>query len=259
MITLTIDEIEYHAPQDWGEMTLAKFIELCNIEIPEKLRNLWMASALDPPDDEVYKKADEVIGVEETHKIFPDYFGKVMGCLTDLPQEVIDRVDGALREQFFNTHLRHFIYSSFARYPVHIVNGKLEMYDPPYKTSFVLNDVVYYLPRDLKVYGESIPLGRERAITFTEASDIQVALQNMAEGAAHRLPMFVAIYCRPEETEYSEEGTLEREKLFMDLSMEEVWRVFFCIYRQLGKYQNFIREYSKRVAEVVPERLRSLV
>ena len=228
MITLTIDEVEYHAPQAWDEMTLGKFIELCNIEIPEKLRNLWIASALDPPDDKAYNEAFDQIGTKETHKVFPAYFGKVMGCLTDLPQDVIDRTDGALREQFFNVHLRHFIYSSFARYPVHVVDGKLEMYDPPYKTSFVLNDVVYYLPRDLKVYGESIPLGRERAITFTEASDIQVALQNMAEGAANRLPMFVAIYCRPEETEYSEAGTLEREKLFMDLSMEEVWRVFFA-------------------------------
>lgn len=258
MITLTIDEKEYQAPQFWEEMTLAKFIELCNIEIPEKLRNLWMASALDPPDDEAYKKADEVIGVEETHKIFPAYFGQVMGCLTDLPQDVIDRTDGALREQFFNAHLRHFIYSTFARHPLHLVDGKLEMYEPPYATSFILNDVVYYLPRDLKVYGESIPLGRERAITFTEASDIQVALQNMAEGAADRLPMFVAIYCRPEETEYTEEGTLAREKLFMDLSMQEVWRVFFCIYRQLGKYQNFIQEYSKRVVELLPGRLENL-
>jgi hypothetical protein len=258
MIKITIDEKEYFAPQDWSEMTLGKFIELCNIPIPDKLRNLWVASALDPPDDEAYKKADDEIGTEETFKIFPDYFGKVMGCLTDIPQDIIDRTDGPLRAEFFNAHLRHFIYSSFARYPVHIVNGKLEMYDPPYKTSFVLNDVVYYLPRDLKVYGESIPLGRERAITFTEASDIEVALRNMAEGAAERLPMFVAIYCRPEETEYSEEGTLAREKLFMDLSMEEVWRVFFCIYRQLGKYQNFIREYSKRAVELLPERLTNL-
>lgn len=256
MITLTIDEKQYHAPQDWDEMTLGKFVELCKIPIPEKLRNLWIASASD--DDDEYKKADEAVGTEETVKVFPDYFGKVLGCLTDLPQDVIDRTDGALREQFFNAHLRHFIYSSFARYPVHIVNGKLEMYDPPYKTSFVLNDVVYYLPRDLKVYGDTIPLGGERAITFTEASDIEVALRNMAEGAAERLPMFVAIYCRPEETEYTEEGTLAREKLFMDLSMEEVWRVFFCIYRQLGKFQNYIHEYSKRVVQVLPERLESL-
>jgi hypothetical protein len=256
MITLTIDEQQFHAPQDWDEITLGKFIELCKIPIPEKLRNLWIASASD--DDEAYEKADSVIGVVETSKIFPDYFGKVLGCLTDIPQDIIDRVDGPLREQFFNAHLRHFIYSSFARYPVHIVNGKLEMYDPPYKTSFVLNDVVYYLPRDLKVYGETIPLGRERAITFTEASDIEVALRNMAEGAAERLPMFIAIYCRPEETEYTEEGTLAREKLFLDLPMEEVWRVFFCIYRQLGKYQNFIQEYSKRVVELLPERLMNL-
>ena len=256
MITLTIDEKEFKAPQDWGEITLGKFIQLCNIPIPEKLRNLWIASGGD--DDEAYTEADKVIGVEETSKVFPDYFGKVMGCLTDIPQEIIDRVDGALREQFFNSHLRHFIYSIFAPYPVHLVDGQLEMYDPPYQTSFILNGATYYLPRDLKVYGDTIPLGRENAITFTEASDIEVALRNMAEGAADRLPMFVAIYCRPEETEYTEEGTLEREKLFLDLPMEEVWRVFFCIFRQLGKYQNYIQEYSKRVAEVLPGRLQLL-
>jgi len=257
MIKLTIDEKEYHAPQFWEEIKLSKFIELCEIPIPEKLRNLWVASAADKQEE--WDKANDEIGVEENVKIFPDYYGKVMGCLTDMPQEIIDRVDGALREEFFNQHLRHFIYSSFAKYPVHLVEGKLEMYDPPYKTSFVLNDVVYYLPRDLKVYGEDIPLGMERAITFAEASDIEVALRNMAEGAANRLPMFVAIYCREEKKEYDEKETMERAKLFNDLPMEEVWRVFFCIYRQLGKYQNYIREYSKRAEEVLPGRLRSLV
>ena len=256
MIKVTIDEAEFHAPQDWGEITLGKFIQLCKIPIPEKLREIWIASAGD--DDEAYAKADEGIGVEETVKIFPTYFGKVMGCLTDIPEPVIDRVDGALREQFFNKYLRHYIYSSFTNYPVHIVDGKLEMYAPEHKPSFVLDGVTYYLPRDLKVYGDSVPLGLEKAITFAEASDIELAMRNMAEGAAERLPMFVAIYCRPEETEYTEAGTLEREALFMDLSMEEVWRVFFCIYKQLGKYQSFIHEYSKRAVELLPERLHNL-
>lgn len=256
MITITIDDKEYNAPQDWDEITLGKFIDLCNIEIPEKLRNLWIASASD--DDEEWKKADSVIGTHENLKVFPAYFGKVMACLTDIPKKVINEVHAPLREQFFNTHLRYFIYSSFAKFPLHIVDGKLEMYDPEYKPSFILNGLTYYLPRQLKVYGDSVPLGLEKAITFAEASDIEVALRDMAEGAADRLPMFVAIYCRPEETEYSEAGTLEREKLFMELPMEEVWRVFFCIYRLLGKFQNYIREYSRKAEKVLPERLKSL-
>lgn len=256
MLRLTIEEKDYKAPEGWDDLTLRKFIELCDIEIPEKLRNLWLASASE--NDEDYKKADEVIGVEETYKIFPKYYGEVLGCLTDIPYEVLDRIDGVLRGEFFNKYLRHFIYSSFARYPVHIVDGKLEMYDPEYKEKFELNGVEYFLPENLLIYNEDIPLGKEQAVSFTEASDIEVALRNMAEGAANRIPMFVAIYCRPKGEEYNERDTINRAKIFYDLPMEEVWRVFFCTYRQLGKYQNSTQKYSKRVAEVMQEKLSSL-
>lgn len=265
MLILTIEvegkEIQYHAPQDWGEVTLGKFIELCNIEIPEKLRALWVASSIENEEEskEEYEKADKVVGINETQKVFPEYYGKVLRCLTDIPQDVIDIIHGPTREQFFNNHLRHYIYSSFARYPVHIVEGKLAMYDPEYRESFKLNEVDYFLPKNLKVYGEEIPMGREKAITFAEASDIEVALREMAEGASNRLPMFVAIYCREKDKAYDEQDVLRRAEVFNDLPMEEVWRVFFCIYKLLAKSQSYIQKYSKEAEKELAARLGSPV
>jgi hypothetical protein len=256
MLQLEIEERVYNAPAGWHEVTLGKFIELCNIEIPEKLRSLWVASAGD--DEAELAKAEDAIGTTETTKVFPTYYGKVMALLTTVPQEVIDRMHWPLREQFFNKHLRHYIYSSFARFPVHIVDGRLEMYDPEPKASFKLGGVEYFLPKTLKVYGEEIPLGKEQAVTFAEASDIEVALRDMAEGAANRLPMFVAIYCREKGKLYSEEETMVRAEKFMGLPMEEVWRVFFCTFRQLKKLQTFTQEYSKKVAPELVEKLEKL-
>jgi hypothetical protein len=260
MLDLTF-EIEgkeeiYQAPQDWTEVTLKKFIALCNIEIPEKLRNLWVASASE--NDEEYNKASDQIKYKELEKEFPTYYGKVMKLLTNIPQSVIDLIHGPTREEFFNKHLRYFIYSSFARYPVFFKDGKTELYDPPYKESFTLNKKVYFLPENLKVYGEEIPMGKEKAITFAEASDIEVALRDMAEGAANRLPMFVAIYCREKGEEYDEEKVMKRADDFLDLPMEEVWRVFFCIFRRLEQFQTFTQESSKGLGKELVEKFGSL-
>ena len=77
----------------------------------------------------------------------------------------------------------------------------------------------------------------------------------MAEGAANRLPMFVAIYCRPEGEVYDEKVTMQRANVFGGLTMDMVWRVFFCIYRQLGKSLNYTQGYLKNVGPVLAARL----
>lgn len=258
MLELEIEGTTYTAPDGWHEVTLGQFIRACNVEIPAKLRALWVASAGD--DEEELKQAEEAIGVQELEKDFPRYYGRLMELFTTIPTEVIDRMHGPLREQFFNVHLRYIIYSSFARYPVVIRGGKTEMYDPPEREYFEFEGTQYMFPETLRVYGEEIPLGKEQAITFAEASDIEVALRNMAEGAANRLPMFVAVYCRPKGEVYDEEVTMERAKLFeRGLTMDNVWRVFFCIYKRLGKYQNFIQEYSRKLEPELVQKLGSLV
>jgi hypothetical protein len=253
MLRLEFEEGVYEGPENWSEVTLGQFIELCNVKIPEKLRALWVASAKD--DDDEYQKVSDQIGVPEVEKIFPEYYGKMMALLTTIPGDVIERIHGPAREQFFNLHLRYLIYSSFARYPVHVVDGKLEMYDPDPVEKFELDGVEYYLPKSLKVYGEVIPMGKEQAITFAEASDIEVALREMAEGAANRLPMFVAIYCREKGKKYDEDETLRRAEKFNELGMDHVWRVFFCIYRQLTRLQNYTPGYLREAEQKLVEKL----
>jgi len=257
MIKLTIRGKEYTAPQNWKEITLQKFIELCDIEIPEKLRQLWVASAGE--SDEDYKKADEAIGVVEIEKTFPEYYGKVIKCLTDIPEDVIDLIHGSLREQFFNKHLRHYIYSIFANLPVDLKDGELDVYEPPKIEHFELDGVRYQLPITLSIYGDEIPMAREKAITFAEASDIEVALRDMAEGAANRIPMLIAIYCRPDGEEYDESKVMARADKFQELPMDIVWAVFFYMYVRLSKLLKSTHRYSKSMERRIQQRFGSLV
>ena len=245
MITLTINNVKYKAPQDWSEITLKKFIALCGIEIPEKLRLLWKASA--GGNDKEYALVNDSIGVTELEKVFPVYYGHVITCLTTVPQDVVDMMHTALREQLFNKYLRHYVYSTFANMPLHLVNGDLEVYEPAAVKSFKVGGVEYMLPETLSVYGSDIPMGREQVITFAEASDIEIALRNMAEGAADRLPMFVAIYCRPKGEKYNEQAVIQRAAALNTLPMSTVWAVFFCIYRLLQKYQTSTQRFLEKV------------
>lgn len=257
MIGITINEKRYKAPHDWTEITLAKFIELCDIEIPAKLRALW--EALAAGDDKAHAKADEDIGLVELEKTFPTYYGKVIRCLTNVPQTVINMMHTALREMLFNNYLRHYVYSTFAQFPLTLDDGKVTQYAPPERADFKLQGTTYELPRTLKVFGSDVPLGDEPAITFAEASDIEIALRQMATGAANRLPMFLAVYCRPAGESYDEKRTIAREKLFHELPMDIVWSVFFCIYRQLKTYQNSTRQFSVRAAQILQAKYGSLV
>jgi hypothetical protein len=232
MIKLTIEGAEYKGPFDWSEITLDKFIALCEIEIPDKLRALWQAAA--SGDNKTYDAAAEKITITETEKVFPTYYGKVIELLTTVPYDIIDRMYGALREEFFNKYLRHYIYSAFTTQPMILENGQLVVYRPPDITSFQHKGVKYMLPESLRIYGSEIPMAKETAVTFSEASDIEVALRHMTTGAADRIPMFVAVYCRPEGEQYNEAAALLREKLFHDLPMNVVWSVFFCMQGRKG-------------------------
>jgi len=243
MITLTIEDKQYSCPQKWSEITLQKFIELCNVEIPEKLRNLWMSSVKD--DAREYDKAFELITIEDTQKHFPEYYGKLMEIISDIPGSVVDRFEGALRERFFNTLIRHYIFSIFTLTPVELVNDEMVPYAPDGNESFELNGQKYIYPKALKLYGEDIPMADEQIVTFAEASDIEVALRYLAEGAVDRFPMLIAIYCRKENEPYDENVSIQRAKEFLSLPMSVAWDVFFCIIGLWRKYNKSTQDFLK--------------
>lgn len=239
----------YDIYNEWSDITLDQFIKLCDIEIPEKLLKLWRAET-----DEEYDRVK--VEPEDVLRTFPDYFGKVIKVLTSIPEEIVDLMDGALREQFFNFSFRHFVLSIGSPLPFTLEKNELIEYEPPYLESFEVNGETYFLPRTLRVFGEDVPLAEEHIMTFAEASAIELAWMNLANDVANRIPAFVALYCRKEGEGYNEKEVLKREKLFRYLKMNIVWRLFFCITELKEKYEISTLQYLRGVTRIVDESVR---
>lgn len=253
MITARIEDKPYKVCTSWADVTLEKFIELSNIEIPGNLYKLWKSAGSE--DQKEYEAVNESLTDEELIQFFPIYYGKVIKALTTIPQKVIDRMDGRLRESFFFRVFRHYIFSLINPAPLEMdeITGDVKPMEPKKITSFTLGKVKYQLPASLKVYGEDVPLAEEKTITFIEASSIELVLRDLYEGSVKRLPMFCAIYCRPEGEEYDEKKVLAREKLFHKLRMDVVWEVFFCISELYVKFASSIQAYLSGVDRLIRE------
>jgi len=261
MNKITFEEKEYFYPTSWEEITLDQFIQICNIEIPGKLRELYIAAAgLNNTNEdeaaEASKQYDEIsakINVNDLVRIFPAYYGKVMTVLTGIPQSVMQRVHGDLRSEFFDQFCRYIVLSVFYSTPVIDTGDGMIPYVPEEIKSFELEGQVYLLPKTLNVYGEDIFLAKETAASFSEASDIDMAFRDLYEKGAERIPMLVSVYCRPDGEQYDEEKVVEREPLMRSLTMNVVWSVFFCIVMLSGRYSSFIQGFTKGVLRLISE------
>lgn len=264
MIKLTIEGREYRAPADWSEITLRKFIAISSIEVPKRLASLYEASAaLNDPDPQKkernearYESAVGALTEWDLVRRFPVYYGRVMSALADIPESFVRRIHHEPRTAFFDQYARYIILSTFYSVPVTIDPDEgVKPYEAPPIESFELSGQKFFLPKSLRVVGEDIPLGRETAITFAEAADLDVALSRMRNGAAKNIPLFCAVYCRPEGEVYDEEGLLKRAELFEDLTMDTAWTVFFCIAALYEKYKISTRGYLTGVARLLQESL----
>ena len=83
MIKITLDDgREYTAASGWEDITLEQFIQVCDIEIPKKQRELLIAAAaLNDPDEkkleEAEKEYDRIaakIFTRDLIKTFPTYY-----------------------------------------------------------------------------------------------------------------------------------------------------------------------------------------
>jgi len=256
MITLTIEDRDYKCPQDWSEIPLRKFIEICELDVPKKLADLYEASvALSDPDPEKSKLAEErydLINGEITEydliRRFPVYYGKIIKILSDVPSSVVDRIHHEPRSAFFNQYARYIILSSFFSSPViYDKESGIKAYEPPKIKSFKIGGKEYFLPKSLNLLGEEIPLAKEKAVTFAEAADIETAWTDLQKEGARQIPVFCAVYCRESDSVYDEEKLLERANLFQDLTMDKVWAVFFCISELSGRYTIYIRDFLNGV------------
>ncbi|MCK4815660.1 hypothetical protein KA005_07820, partial [bacterium] len=261
MIELEIGGGSYKAPQSWDEITLKQFIAICGVQIPNRLLALYKASAdLNTSDkkekkaaEKNYDKVSEKITTKDLIVNFPKYYGEVIKILTDIPQEVIDQIDGESRTTFYDRYIRYAVLSTFSWQPLIMIGQGMQIYIPETIKSFKLEEKEFFLPETLGVYGEQIPMAREKIVSFAEASKIELELHNNNQEGAVQLPMLMAIYCRPEGEAYDEETIMKRTTLMEQLTMDKVWAVFFCINGLFRLYQNSIRGFTQGLTRLHKE------
>jgi hypothetical protein len=223
-----IDGKEYSGTETWEEMSLKRFIELSKIEIPAKFSAMYTAK-----DDDAYKEAAAQITYEDTIKYFPEFFGKVIALLTNIPSEILDFIDYESRSYIYFTGFHHFIMSVLNQMPYIFKDHKLVAIEPVQKDSFWFDGEEYFFPKSLRLSGLETPMAFESVVTFIESSDLMLSWKKMSEAHEQSISMIIAIYCRKDGERYDEQLAIQRSEKFTKIPMSVVWQVFFCITQQL--------------------------
>ena len=227
MLKIEVAGAFYDICNEWKDLSLTKFGELISIEMPVKLRNRWLA--LLKRDDSLYEEFEKQVQYKDLVKAFPEYYGKILKFCSTIPQDVIERIDWKIREQLFNEYFIHFCVTGLSDLPLDKTPEGLAPYDPKLIKSFEFNGDTFYLPESLERGGQVTPMVKESILTFSEAADIEVALHEWSEKGIDAMAQVAAVYCLKEGEQHNDEIVLKRTEEFKNLSMCEVWEVFFCI------------------------------
>ena len=223
MKKVIIGDYQFSMKSDWVDLTLSDFVALCRIPMPEKLMNLYKNAE----DKEKWNEAFEAITFEDNEKIHPEYYGKVIGLLSDIPESIIELINAEQRTELFNQYLFHLAYSTVTDYPNIIVDGVTELYEPEEIDELNFKGGTYYFPKSKNVNGQNTPMSDEPIVTFTEASSIVTTWKKISESGAEYASLVPALYLRKKGEQYSQETTLERSELFKELPMNIIWSLFF--------------------------------
>ena len=229
MIPIAINGLEYRCASAWEDLPLSKAIlisKLIHNEMPvhfKKLYALYLKGGQAESDIEIEKLAKEITD-EEFIKTFPVFYGKCLSLLSDIPDEVIAKISGASRSNFYNQYLYKFVFG-LLHIPIDCERKFIK--------SFTWQGVEYYLPESKKYPGEDRPMFDRTAIEFAESADLELFSKELEGGKFERAANIIAILCRPKGEPYNESICLMRAEYFAELPMNIVWEVFFCFTQQL--------------------------
>jgi hypothetical protein len=236
VIVISIGKKRYKGIYLWSDMTLRLFKKLSSISIPERYSSFVVADgdvdlsykpSIDHYIEEISKVTDEDLNV-----VFPVFYKKVVQTLTDIPESVINELSIDRIEEMFEYYFKPFVITLLYSTPFVYFMGRYKLFEPEYLEYFRLGWHKYYLPEKVVMNGVEIPLAKEPIVTYSEATDQLKNMMKIGEGDADKLALVMAIYCRRKGEEYSEKKALERKELFMDVTMDRVWSVFFYIVRR---------------------------
>ena len=253
MIRIRIGKKKYRGIYRWDDIPLSQFCNLAEIELPQGYADYILADGNYSPET-VDKYVDAVMGITpEQIEGFTKYYRKVIGCLTNIPVEVINKLQAERVNELYEYYFRPFVVSILYNAPVIHFMGQIKDYEPPPIRSFKVKGRRYYLPQTVNIMGQDIPLADEPIITYSEASDIFRGMR-ISRNDVRRLALFMAIYCRRFLEKYDERKALERQDVMMRVPMSVVWSVFFYTVRRLGGSMLIIQLFGK-----LPETIREVI
>lgn len=208
---IEINDKQYNI-KDWDTLTIQEAEQLTDIELPEKMKDLYAAG-----NEKNYNELLSKITVEDEIS-FGEYAGEVLKVMSDIPEELLKYM------QYFD---RNDLYEHYCRDKIVSLIGSVPNYEPKKIESFEFSGETFVLPKSLKIFDKYLPNHSETTLTFVEGQGLFKAYAESKDKG--NLKMLIAVYCRPEGEEYNEQKAIERSEQFNELPMSIAWEVFFCI------------------------------
>lgn len=226
MINVDINGQKFKVIEQWSEMTIDQAVQIykaCDA-IPDKLNDIYKSMT----DKSLLADAMEQTDDDDVVKHFPTFYGNIIKLLSDIPEEIIDRISWSERTSFYNLYVEKFI-----------IGLLYHPYD--YKAdgikSFAHQGKIYFLPATKTVIGDERTFADATAIEFAESADLELHSRSMAGGKYEVAANIISILCRPDGEVYNEDTSLKRAESFRQLPMSVFWEVFFCLDLRLKNFR----------------------
>jgi hypothetical protein len=221
MLKLVIENRAFTVHHFWKDITLREFIEVSKVPIPEKVKNLYLASK---GNDKEYSLLYSSLDDSE----FFNYYIEVITRISNVPKKILKNTETDIILNFFDIYLKHIVFTMIFNTPVDFIEGNYVAYVPDMIESVKINGEDYLFPRSMKVNGEQVLMVDEQILSFVEACDLDLTINSLLDGKANGLALFMSIYCRRFGEVYNQKTVLERVDMFKELTMDKVWSLFFC-------------------------------
>jgi hypothetical protein len=233
MIRIIINKKKYKGVYSWPDITLQRFCDLVAIPVPEGYEVYILADGKFSVDNiDQYIEAVSKITEKQIKEEFPDYYRKVIGCLTNIPLKVIQQMTLDQINDTYEYYFKPFVVSLFYHTPVIHFMGQITRYEPENIKKFHIGLNSFRLPETVRIMDQDFPLAKEPVISYTDAIDIFGGAE-LSKLNIKTLALFMAIYCRKRGERYNDQKANERKELFMKVPMSVVWSVFFYTIRRL--------------------------
>jgi len=190
---------------NWDELTISECVKLSDIEMSDNFVELYKEEDKERRKQLVLKFTNEQINEE-----FPNIYREAISVITNVPREVINELDTDSLSLFYHKYCRS----------IHLACKFISPDSFNKVDSFFVKDVKYLFPKDRDMFGESVGMYDETALTFCESL-------NTTKMGVGGIPIMMSILCRRKGEDYNQEESISRVPMFSELPMTLGWNMIF--------------------------------